>query len=425
MQDCSPNITFRNWAQTVTCKPESYCQPDTENDVVDIVKNAVVQNKKVRIVGAGHSWAPLVLTRSTLINLDKLNRALQIIMPARKFRFEAGIRLKHLIPRLRQDNLGLANIGSITEQSIAGAFSTGTHGTGLTLANIGTQIVAIRLVNGNGDIVTFTEAEQDHLNAARLSLGALGIITEVTIQCVPDYNLEFAAYWTKFDTIVDQMETIAQQNLRVKFWWLVPPIGPKNDVIMTTENAVSATAPPGPTLAGLQMDTIALFNNFFHLSNTGGSITTPFLKYVGTYDQVLTIPLLPVFHRECEYAIPMGKTAEVLRAIKRFVDEGEMSFTLPLEVRFVAKDEAFLSPANKGAVAYIGVATQPNANEAIERFEPIVKGVGGRPHWGKCFTLTRAEAEAMYPDYEKFRTIRNALDPNRIFSNEFLQYYFD
>ena len=423
MQSCSSNHTFRNWAQSITCRPQSYCQPDTENDVVQIVKQAALNNKHVRTVGAGHSWAPLVLTKDVLINLDKLAGVTQTVMPSMKVKVQAGTRLKQLIPRLRMDNLGLANIGSITEQSITGAISTGTHGTGLTLGNIGTQIIGARLINGAGDIVTITETDTDRLNAVRLNLGALGIITELTIQCVADYDLEFAAYWYKFDAIVDQMETFAQQNTRVKFWWLIAPIGPKNDVIMTTENP--ATGGGGATPAGgLPMDAVELLNTFFHLI-TGTSSTTAFLKYTAKYDQVLTIPLLPVFHRECEYAIPMGKTAEALRAFKRVVDEGDLSLTLPLEVRFVTKDDTLLSPAYHQDVCYIGIATQPNANEAIERFEPIVKRLGGRPHWGKCFSMTRAEAEALYPGYQKFRTIRNQLDPNGVFSNEFLKYFFD
>ena len=424
MQNCTSNYTFRNWAQTITCKPASYCQPDTENDVVQIVQQAVQNGKRVRTVGAGHSWAPAVLTTDVLVNLDRMAGVSQITMPSMKVKVQADTRLKQLIPRLRQDNLGLKNIGSITEQSIAGAISTGTHGTGLTLANIGTQIIGARLVDGAGNIVTVTEAEPDRLNAIRLSLGALGVITELTIQCVADYDLEFAAYWHKFDSIVDQMETLAQQNTRVKFWWLIAPVGAKNDVIMTTENPVAGPVSPTPITGPLPMDAVDLFNTFFHLVGGGGS-STPFMKYTARYDQVVTIPLLPVFHRECEYALPIGKTAEALRAFKRVVDEQNLSLTLPLEVRFVGKDDTLLSPAFHQDVSYIGIATQPNANEAIERFEPIVKRLGGRPHWGKCFSMTRAEAEAMYPGYQTFRTIRNQLDPNGTFSNEFLKYFFD
>lgn len=422
MQGCTSNFTFRNWGQSITCKPEKYCQPDTENDVVQIVQQAIANHKRVRVVGAGHSWAPLVLTRDVLVNLDKLTRYLQIVMPARKVKVEGGMRLKHLISRLRDDNLGLRNIGSVTEQSIAGAIGTGTHGTGLTLGSIGTQIIAVQLVSGTGDIVTITDQDPDRLNAARLSLGALGIITQVTIQCVDDYDLEFAAYWCKFDSIVDKMETLAQQNTRVKFWWLIPPIGSKDNVIMTTENPIGAAASSTASIEGLPMDTIGILDD---LAGAAVSETQPFLKFTGNYDEVVTIPLLPILHRECEYAIPMGKTAEALRAFKRVVDEGNLSLTLPLEVRFVAKDDTLLSPAFQQDVSYIGVATQPNANEVIQRFEPIMKSLGGKPHWGKCFSMTRAEAESLYPRYDKFRQIRQELDPNGVFSNEFLKYFFD
>lgn len=423
MQGCTSNQTFHNWGQTITCKPTSYCQPDTENDVAAIVRDAAAANKHVRVVGAGHSWAPLVLTRDVLVNLDKLTM-IHTDVPNRKAQVQAGIRLKDLIPGLRNAGLALANLGSITEQSIAGAISTGTHGTGLTIGSIGTQIVGARLVIGSGDTISITDQDTDRLNAVRLSLGALGILTELTIQCVTDYNLELTAFWTNFDDVVDQMETLANQNTRVKFWWLIPPIGPKDNIIMTTENPVGAAPANTPSNAGLPMDTIALLNSFLHLTNQPSGLHQ-FLKFQGSYDQILTIPLLPVLHRECEYAIPIGKTADALRAFKKAVDEGDLSLTLPLEVRFVAKDETLLSPAYHQDVCYIGVATQPNANEVIERFEPIVKSLGGKPHWGKCYSLTRAEIEALYPGYQTFRKIRNELDPNGVFSNEFLRYVFD
>ena len=424
MTDCTANHTFHNWAQTITCKPASYCQPDTENKVRDIVRDALANNKHVRTVGAGHSWAPLALTKDVLVNLDKLDMV-HTDVPNLKAQVQGGIRLKNLIPRLAQEKLALANIGSITEQSIAGVISTGTHGTGLSLGSISTQIIGMRLVTGTGDFISITDQDVDLLNAARLSMGALGIFTELTIQCVADYNLEYTAYWCKFDDIVDQMETLAQQNMRVKFWWLVPPIGPKDNVIMTTENPVGAQpANPAPHNSALPMDTNGLLNNFLHLINNAPGLHQ-FLRYTGRYNQILTLPLLPILHRECEYAIPIGKTAEALRAFKRAVEEGDLSLTLPVEVRFVAQDNTLLSPAYRRDVCYIGAATQPNANEVIERFEPIMKSFGGKPHWGKCFSMTRKEAQEMYPDtYDKFRQFRQQLDPKGVFANEFIRQMF-
>ena len=346
-------------------------------------------------------------------------------MPNLKAQVQGGIRLKNLIPRLRQDKLALANLGSITEQSIAGAVSTGTHGTGLTLGSLSSQIIGMRLVTGTGDSISITDQDADLLNAARLSLGALGIFTEVTIQCVADYDLEYTTYWCKFDDVVDQIDTLAQQHKRVKFWWLIPQIGSKDNVIMTTENPPGAPAAgPAGNHSALPMETDALLNNFFHLTGNAPGIHQ-FMKYTAPYNQVLTIPLVPIWHRECEYALPVGKTAEALRAFKRMVEEGDLSLTLPVEVRFAAQDNTLLSPAYHQDVCYIGVATQPNANEVIERFEPIMKSLGGKPHWGKCFSLTRKEAQEMYPEtYDKFKSLRQQLDPAGVFANEFIQQMF-
>ena len=150
------------------------------------------------------------------------------------------------------------------------------------------------------------------------------------------------------------------------------------------------------------------------------------LRFTARYEKVLNVPLAPVFHRECEYAIPVRHTAEALRSFKRAVEEGDLSVKLPVEVRFVAKDESLLSPAG-GAddVCYIGVSTQDNANEVFERFEPIMRRLGGRPHWGKCFSLTRKDVESMYPGYGAFRRTRAELDPRGVFANEFMLQIFD
>jgi len=149
------------------------------------------------------------------------------------------------------------------------------------------------------------------------------------------------------------------------------------------------------------------------------------LHFEDDYVRVLTVPLLPVLHRECEYAIPVENTAAALRALRREVEEGDLNLKLPVEVRFVAKDDSLLSPARGRDVCYIGVSTEHNANEAFERFEPIARRLGGRPHWGKCFSLTASDIRSMYPDsFATFRDIRHELDPHGVFANEFLTQLF-
>jgi FAD/FMN-containing dehydrogenase len=433
MRGCDDNHLFNNWAHTITCKPARFCQPESTEEVVQIVKLALDTGKRVRTVGGGHSWAPLVLTGDVLVNLDKM----QAVTTDRQSRatVQAGIRLKDLTPRLSREGLGMANLGSIREQSIAGATATGTHGTGLSLGNLSTQIVGMKLVTGTGDVLT-VGADDDLLNAARVSLGALGIVTEITLQCVPDYTLEQTSYLCRFDDAVDKIDALIHENKRVRLWWLVPAIGRKDHVIVTTMNppgtaagvlrAPSASsAEPSGMRAPLAQDTATLMERVSPLA--AGVVDCPQVQHsTGNYVEVLTVPLLPVFHRECEYAIPAARAADALREFRRGLVEGDLSLTLPVEVRFVAQDKTLLSPANGMNVCYIGASTQGNSTEVFERFEPMMKRLGGRPHWGKCYSLVRKEAEAMYPDsYEAFRRIRRDLDPKGVFTNELVQRLFD
>lgn len=430
MADCRSNFTFENWAHTLKFKPERYCEPDTEAKLIEIVKDALATGGSVRTTGGGHSWSHFVVTDRTLVQLDKLKRGLVADIPNRRYTVEAGIRLKELIKNLALDGLAMKNLGSITEQSIAGAISTGTHGTGIRLGNLSSSIVGMKLVTGTGDLLEIKETDVDLLNAARVSIGALGIVTEATIQCVPMYNLEYSAYCCKFDDVIDKFETLNQENERFLIWWLVAPVGPKDNVIVITMNppgtppgmlGASGSAPGGDPLP---MDTNDLVSTILRLFPT--QPFQRFLHQTGRYDDMLTIPLLPVLHREFEYAVPVESASDVLRSLRRIFDEGDLSTTLPVEVRFVAKDNSLMSPARGRDVCYIGVSTQPNANEVYARVEPLMKDVGGRPHWGKHFSLTRSEVEAMYPDsYDKFRQIRKELDPKGVFANTLLRELFD
>jgi FAD/FMN-containing dehydrogenase len=432
---CGGDATFHNWAGTIQCTPTRFCQPETEDQVVAIVKDALDSGKRVRTVGGGHSWSPLVLTRDVLVNLDRM-QAVRFDAQSRTATVQAGIRLKNLTPFLAEKGLGMANLGSIREQSIAGATSTGTHGTGLTLGSLSTQIVGMRLVTGTGDVRTLTASDGEVFHAARVGLGALGIVTEVTIQCVPDYTLEYAAYLCRFDDVLLKLDTLVQENVRVRLWWLVPDSGDRERVIVTTMNppgtplgVMGPAARPSPassrSKAGSSppMDTDELLKRWLGRTASG---CTPFLRFTGNYVQVLTVPLLEVPHRECEYAVPVENAIDALRGFKRGLDEGGLGLKLPVEVRFVARDDNLLSTARGRDVCYIGASTQANAPEVFEVFEPLMKRLGGRPHWGKWFSLTQEGARAMYPDsFDTFRKIRMDLDPKGVFANELLRSLLD
>jgi len=436
MADCTTRHTFRNWAHTLEFSAARFCKPRTEARVREIVKEVADRNGCVRTQGAGHSFSQLLPTDDTLLSLDDMDHS-ALSVSGTEVTVSAGIRLKHLIQGLKQLNpqLALRNMGSVTEQSLAGAVMTGTHGTGITLGSMSTQILAARLVVADGSVVALAKGDP-RLKAACLSLGALGIATELTLDCVPLYKLEYNLYVGKFDDVMSDLPTLTQENVRVLLWWLVPFFG-RDDILIVTKN------PPGhpPGLLGAAEDRVRLPFGMPHTplgrgpsdlwsfiagqARGGGSRYKRIWHMEGDYDDMLTIPLLPVFHTECEYAAPADRAASALGAFRRVVEENDFELKLPVEVRFTAQDDLLLSPANKGPVCFIGASTESNTAQVFARFEPIMRSHGGRPHWGKHFTLTKGDIQDMYgQSYNDFVAIRDALDPKRVFSNSFLSDLF-
>jgi FAD/FMN-containing dehydrogenase len=450
MMKCDTNHKFENWAETLEFRPKQFCQPETEQDIIDLIRAAYEScNTCVRPQGAerSHTWSQFVLTKDVLVNLDRLRPALAV-EPNQQVRVHAGIRLSELTKQLRNltPALGMMNLGTIQEQSIAGAISTGTHGTGLRLGNLSSQIVAVKLVTGAGEVKTFTatDADPDYFSAARVNLGALGIITEVTLQCVDDYRVERTYYLCKFNDVVRNIDAFNARNTRVRLWWFVPAAFAPYDILVTTMNAPGAGGiDAGATIdlpdfaKPLPMKTSKLNEFLRPIAGRALHGCIKLSRITGHYTDILNVPLSFIpRHRECEYAIPVENTAEALGAIRTFIEEGDFSLDLPLEVRFVANDNILLSPAyhDGGAagpgVCYIGAYTkadndEPSANEIFQRFEPLMKDFGGRPHWGKHFTLSRSEVRALYPRFDRFNAIRRELDPHDVFANSLIHRLFD
>jgi FAD/FMN-containing dehydrogenase len=430
MGDCKTGHKFKNWAHTLEFKPRRFCKPKTEQRIAEIVQEARAMHGCVRVQGAGHSFSQLLPTDDTLVSLDDMDNE-WIAVHGKEVRVPAGMRLKDLIKALKKENLALKNIGSITEQSIVGAASTGTHGTGITFGSISTQIVAAKLVDGQGNVVTLPKGDA-RLRAASLGLGALGILTEVTLDCVDLYKLEYNAYVGKFDDAMAILDRLTEENERVLLWWLVP-LFDRDEVVIITKNKPGT--PPGVLanaadlvkpafgipLKPLGKDLDALWT---FLAAQGGSAAKfrRILHFSGDYDEVLTLPLLPIFHTECEYAIPPAEAVPAIEGFREIVEENDFELKLPVEVRFSAQDDLILSPSYDGPSCWIGASTEDNTAEVFARFEPLMQKFRGRPHWGKHFTLTRDAIKGMYGKrYDDFLALRGVFDPDRVFANTFLR----
>jgi len=439
--NCDKHHTFHNWARTLTFQPDRFCQPENVQDVVDIVTEArKIPSRCVRVQGAedSHSWSQFTVTRDVLVNLDKLNQPLIADILKKRYTIQAGVRIKDLVKILAKDNLGMQNLGSIMEQSIAGAISTGTHGTGLQFGNLATQIVGMKLANGKGEVVELKEGD-DRLKTARVNFGVLGIIVEVTLQCVENRDLEFKAYWCRLDDILDKIDAMNAENDRVRIWWFPKPLpGIKHDVILSTMNKPGTpagvlaqfddmTGHPGNSLQGssLPFDLETLLKA---LAQLAVNPVKPVLinHFTANYVNVLTLPPFPILHRECEYAFPVKSTKDALVRIRKFMVESDFPTTLPMEFRFVAGDDTRMSPVRDRDSCYAGANTDRNANEVFQRFEPLMKTLEGRPHWGKHFTMTKDEITAMYgAGYTDFAQLRATWDPDNVFANSLVHDLFD
>jgi FAD/FMN-containing dehydrogenase len=448
--ECDDNHEFSNWANSLHFQPKLFCQPHNDADVSALIDRALKNGTSIRPQGAeeSHTWSHFVFTRDTLTNLDKMNGVGQPAFDGSTGKYlvevQAGIRLKDLVTSLagKSPSLGLVNLGTIKEQSIAGATATGTHGTGITLGNLATQIEAITLVTGNKDAPPRVIPKgNDYFRAAAVSLGTLGIITKLTLGCVPNYDIRRTYYLCKFSDILEYWDTFLK-NKRVRFWAFVPS-SPDYTVLVTLMNPVDEPdyVPGRDILPGvmpeLQMKTSSLLEEckkFIAPGLLGQRCYQLGPSVVGNYSNMLTFPvqLIP-HHWECEYAVPVNNALEALNALKTVLDESKISLLLPLEIRFVARDNFLLSPAandprypQSNGVCYIGAMTDKNATEVFQRFEPLMKQFGGRPHWGKHFTLTRSEMRDMYPgSYDDFNNIRKDLDPKGIFTNSLIHQLFD
>lgn len=423
---------FTNWAGTHRCTPERWHEPASEAELAAVVKAATDAGERVRVVGAGHSWNAIVLTDAHLVSLDRMNRLIEVDTQAGTARMDGGIRLKDLIVALDAHGMALSNVGSVTEQSIAGATATGTHGSGASHGNLASRICALRLVTASGEVLALSEADGDRFLAARLGLGALGVVSELTLRVEARYELEERAFGLTFDEAVDQAATLAEQYEYVKLWWL-----PHTDRVQVyTYTRTQAERRPRSGLARWSDRTLlrGVFTFVLWLGARFPSwvpglnrvVASQHFKpavYVDRWDRLLVIAMPPV-HREVEYAVPLADTAAVLREVKARIQREGLKVNFPVEVRFVAGDGSLLSPAfGEGPVAQIGCYIgESRDTEALFRgFEADVQARGARPHWGKELDCTPAYLARAFPGYERFKAVRDALDPSRTFSNVFIE----
>jgi L-gulono-1,4-lactone dehydrogenase len=410
---------WSNWSRGQSCAPAEHVRPATRAELSE----AVARGRAVRVAGAGHSFSGVVPTDGTLLSLDRLDRVLDVDRDSGLVRAEAGIRLHRLVRELHAHGLALPNLGDIDAQSLAGALVTGTHGTGRKLGNLATSVEAMELVLADGSALTVDGG--DELRAARVGLGALGVVAAVTLRCVPAFRLHAVDRPLPLDDVLGELDRHVDGNDHFELFTF-----PHSPIALTRTNNRS-DAPPTPRRPRREwLQDVVLDNHVFGLLNRvarRAPKTIPTLnrlagrsasrreRVADSFD-VFASPRLVRFE-EMEYGLPREHAVEAMRAARQILERYPVSF--PIELRFSAGDDALLSPAHARDTAYVAVHVYEGMSyEApFREVEAVMAEWGGRPHWGKRSFLSAAELAPRYPRWADFAAIRERLDPDGRFVN--------
>ncbi len=423
--------SWSNWAGNQLCAPVSIRKPTTEDELVRIVTDAARAGQRVKCVGAGHSFTPIACTDGVMVDLSSYGRVLGHDAVARTITVQAGITLHQLCEELDARGLALENMGDIAYQSIAGATSTATHGTGWHFGNLSSRIVGMRLIAGDGSVVECsTDQNPEVLAAARVGVGALGIVSTVTLQAVRAFRLHAIEEPIPVDDVLADFDGFMSSADHVEFFWV-----PHTKWALTKRNRrTDEPAAPRPKPKELVDDVLLSNVAFGALCRIGRRKpdwiprlakmmpSTGRVEYTDRSDRVFTSPRMVRFY-EMEYAIPREAVPEALNRVRALVDEAGMQLSFPVEVRVVAPDDIPLSTASGRATGYIAVHVYQGTpyDAYFQGVERIMDSYGGRPHWGKMH-FQRAETLAeRYPRWDDFQEIRARLDPEGRFTNQYLE----
>jgi L-gulono-1,4-lactone dehydrogenase len=383
------------------------------------------------MAGTGHSFTPVAVTDGLLLLPGALSAVRSVDAGAGLVTAEAGCPLRILNETLLRHGLSLANMGDIQEQTVAGAIQTGTHGTGRDLGSIAAQVAGLELVLADGSVVTCSaETDPALFDAARIGLGALGVVTAVTFRVVPAFLLEAREEPMRWDQVIGGLDGLAAGNEHFEFYWF-----PHSEGCLVKRNN-RAAGPPRP-LPGFRrwMDDEFLSNSVFGLTCRAGHAFPAIIRPVNniataalggrTYTepayQVFTSPRRVRF-KEQEYAIPREHLAGALAEIRRLFARRDWRISFPIEVRVTPGDNLWLSTAHGRDTAYIAIHVyyRSDHREYFRDVEAIMTAIAGRPHWGKMHTRDAAYLGGVYPRFGDFAALRDKLDPERRFGNAYL-----
>jgi L-gulono-1,4-lactone dehydrogenase len=421
--------TWSNWTEDQQCSPAEVVRPRDRDELAAAIVAAAGAGRTVSVAGAGHSFTEAALTDGTMIDVAALSGVIDADPASGLVKVGAGTVLADLNEELHRLGLAMENLGDIDRQTIAGAISTGTHGTGAKLRNISAQVEAVELVGADGSVHELESSQPDLLRAARVSVGALGAISAVTLRCVPSFVLERIDSPQPREEVLDGFDQRAEANDHFELFTF-----PYADSALVLErNRVDG--PPRPRGRGAAyLNDIVLENWALGALSAAGRLVPRAIpglsrlaatlasggKTVDRSDRVFASERRVRF-TEMEYGVPREHGPEAARRVIEWVRANRYPVFFPIEMRVAAGDDALLSPSHGRDTTYIAVHQYRGMEwrPYFEAVEEIMRDYGGRPHWGKRHFHTADTLAPLYPEWEKLQAARNELDPERVFGNEY------
>jgi FAD-linked oxidoreductase len=425
--------TWRNWSGSVEARPVRIARPRTVDDVAAAVKDAVRDGLRVKPIGSGHSFSPIAVADGVQLVLAGQERPVEIDTATGLVTVPGGMPLHRLNPLLAEHGLAMENLGDIDRQTIAGATSTSTHGTGVGFGSIATQLRGLELVLADGSMVRCSADERPELfELARVGLGALGVVTAVTLQTVPSFALQAVEEPMPLDQVLDGIDELVDGNDHFEFYWF-----PHTRTALTKRQ----TRLPGDSelrplsrwrswldddlITNIGFEGLLRFGTRFPRAipaiTRGVTRSLSRREFTDLSHKVLA-SRRDVRFNEGEYAFAREHVVDVLREIQRWVDGHDEKISFPLEIRFVNGDDIPMAPTYRRTSAYVAFHQyhRMSYRPYFDALEDIFAGVDGRPHWGKMHRLDASALRQRYDRFDDFVALRNQLDPIGVFGNDYL-----
>lgn len=421
---------FENWSGSVKCSPAEIAKPGDIEGVRRVLADAARNGRKVRMVGTGHSFTPLVATDGVILSLDNLQGVESVDLAKGEAVVWAGTKLWRLNELLWERGAAMENLGDINKQSLAGALGTGTHGTGSGFGVIANQVRGLTIMTAAGELIETSPTENaDLFKAAQVSLGSLGVVLKARLGVVPAYNLRYVRRRT---TLNETEANLAEykKTQHFEFYWF-----PYTEAVqLKFLDETKEPAQPKPVkkfisdvlLENLTFGTLCRISRAFpSFCETSCKLCGRFLsdnEEVNQGHRVFSTQRLVRFN-ELEYGVPAAEGMATLRDIKAWIAKERIRVNFPLEFRFVKGDDLWLSPGHGRETVFISVHMYQGMphKEYFEGVEKIFRAHNGRPHWGKMHTLAAAELAPLYPHWDDFQNARRRLDPTGMFATPYLE----